>query len=267
MIENINKDVAGEIKQNGIVKIKNFLSLEELNKLSNIVNFYKAPKGDKKSIFLTNFQVLFVKLIKLKFRSLFHTYELSKLKKAKNLDEIAKNFFNKQVDSNYIDGYYSKIDNKDILPWHTDQAYGGHKKPDQKFYNPDNFFLKFFIYLTNVSSNNGCMSYIPKTHKIAYEIRKGIYNKEISYQPYWSLKDFRNIVKDNQNFLNDKIGGEIIKNFLEETKFDDTMEITNKYDYDAEAGTMIIFDEGGIHRGSKPTFNNRMVVRYLIKPI
>ena len=25
MIENINKDVAGEIKQNGIVKIKNFL--------------------------------------------------------------------------------------------------------------------------------------------------------------------------------------------------------------------------------------------------
>ena len=55
MIENINKDVAGEIKQNGIVKIKNFLSLEELNKLSNIVNFYKAPKGDKKSIIFSCF--------------------------------------------------------------------------------------------------------------------------------------------------------------------------------------------------------------------
>lgn len=110
------------------------------------------------------------------------------------------------------------------------------------------------------------MSYIPKTQKIAYEIRKGIYNKEISYQPYWSLKDFRNIVKDNQNFLNKKISSEIIENFLKDTEFEDSINTTNKYDYNATAGTMIIFDEGGIHRGSKPTLNDRMVIRYLIKP-
>ena len=57
-------------------------------------------------------------------------------------------------------------------------------KTRKKFNNPDDFYLKFFIYLTDVSSNNGCMSYIPKSHKIGYEIRKAIYNKEISYQPY-----------------------------------------------------------------------------------
>lgn len=262
----MNNNLAKEIKENGIVKIKNFLSPEELIRLSNIVNFYKAPKASKESIFLTNFKILSIKLLKFKFRSLAHTYELAKFKKNKKLDEIARDFFNKQVNSNYIDGYYSKVDNKDILPWHTDQAYSGKKKPDTKFYNPDNFYLKFFIYLTNVSSNNGCMSYIPKTQKIAYEIRKGIYNKEISYQPYWSLKDFRNIVKDNQNFLNKKISSEIIENFLKDTEFEDSINTTNKYDYNATAGTMIIFDEGGIHRGSKPTLNDRMVIRYLIKP-
>lgn len=262
----MNNNLAKEIKENGIVKIKNFLLPKELIRLSNIVNFYKAPKGDKESVFLTNFKILSIKLLKFKFRSLAHTYELAKFKKKKKLDEIARDFFNKQVNSNYIDGYYSKVDNKDILPWHTDQAYSGKKKPDTKFYNPDNFYLKFFIYLTNVSSNNGCMSYIPKTHKIAYEIRKGIYNKEISYQPYWSLKDFRNIVKDNQNFLNKKTSSEIIENFLKDTEFEDSINTTNKYDYNATAGTMIIFDEGGIHRGSKPTLNDRMVIRYLIKP-
>ena len=262
----MNNNLAKEIKENGIVKIKNFLSPEELIRLSNIVNFYKATKASKESIILTNFNILSIKLLKFKFRSLAHTYELAKFKKNKKLDEIARDFFNKQVNSNYIDGYYSKVDNKDILPWHTDQAYSGKKKPDTKFYNPDNFYLKFFIYLTNVSSNNGCMSYIPKTQKIAYEIRKGIYNKEISYQPYWSLKDFRNIVKDNQNFLNKKISSEIIENFLKDTEFEDSINTTNKYDYNATAGTMIIFDEGGIHRGSKPTLNDRMVIRYLIKP-
>ena len=41
------------------------------------------------------------------------------------------------------------------------------------------------------------------------------------------------------------------------------MQTTNKFDYSAEAGTMIIFDEGGVHRGSKPSLNDRMVIRYL----
>ena len=75
-----------------------------------------------------------------------------------------------------------------------------------------------------------------------------------------------NIVKDNQNFLNKKISSEIIENFLKDTEFEDSINTTNKYDYNATAGTMIIFDEGGIHRGSKPTLNDRMVIRYLIKP-
>tara|TARA_Y100000389_G_scaffold20900_1_gene17951 strand:- start:485 stop:1276 length:792 start_codon:yes stop_codon:yes gene_type:complete len=262
----MNNNFTDEIKENGIVKINNFLSPDELIKLSNIVNFYKAPKGDVNSYFMTNIKVLLIKLLKFKIRKLAHTYELIKFKKTRQLDEIAKNFFNKQVKLNHIDGYYSKVDNKDILPWHTDRSYGGKKKLDIEFYNPDNFFLKFLIYLTNVSSNNGCMSYIPKSHKIAYEVRKGIFNKDISYQPYWSLEDFRNIIEVNLDYFNEKVGVKTIENFLEETKFQDTINTTNKFDYNAEAGTMIIFDEGGIHKGSKPTLNDRMVVRYLFEP-
>mgnify|MGYP005997136953 FL=1 len=110
------------------------------------------------------------------------------------------------------------------------------------------------------------MSYIPKSHKIAYEVRKGIFNKDISYQPYWSLEDFRNIIEVNLDYFNEKVGVKTIENFLEETKFQDTINTTNKFDYNAEAGTMIIFDEGGIHKGSKPTLNDRMVVRYLFEP-
>ena len=80
----MNNNFTDEIKENGIVKIKNFLSPDELIKLSNIVNFYKAPKGDVNSYFMTNIKVLLIKLLKFKIRKLAHTYELIKLKKLDN---------------------------------------------------------------------------------------------------------------------------------------------------------------------------------------
>ena len=48
-----------------------------------------------------------------------------------------------------------------------------------------------------------------------------------------------------------------------ETKFIDENKDTDKYDYSANPGDMIIFDEGGVHRGSKTLKNERVVLRYL----
>ena len=114
-----------------------------------------------------------------------------------------------------IDGYYNSTnDNKDkpVIPWHTDQAYSGSQLKDiKKFVNPNDYTLKFFIYLTDVYKNNGCMSYIPGSHKITYLIRKGIYEKKLDYAPYWSIDqivDFISLEK-NKNYilknLNEKI--------------------------------------------------------------
>ena len=35
------------------------------------------------------------------------------------------------------------------------------------------------------------------------------------------------------------------------------------FGYTAKAGTAIVFDEGGVHKGSRPQQNDRMVLRYL----
>ena len=39
------------------------------------------------------------------------------------------------------------------------------------FNNPNDFF-EIFVYLTDVGPGNGCMSYIPESHKIGYAIKK-----------------------------------------------------------------------------------------------
>jgi hypothetical protein len=265
----MREKLVSEIKEKGIVKIENFLNPNELNKLIKIVSFYSVSKNSPKSYFPVNIKTLILKILKLDFIKFSHSLILWKLKDEKKLDNLAKLFFNKQIKLNFIDAYYSKKSDKTILPWHTDQAYHGQTNVIN-LNHPERFFLKIFIYLTDVSANNGCMSYVPGSHKLGFAIRKAIYEKKIPYQPYWSLKEFKKIINDNlnffQNYLNDP---EIIKIFLDSTnnlENDECNLNNNKFCYSAKAGSAIIFDEGGVHQGSKPQYNDRMVLRYLYGP-
>ena len=162
-----------------------------------------------------------------------------------------------------MDAYYSKISKQDVLPWHTDQAYHG-KKDVQIFNNPDNFFLKIFIFLTDVGPDDGCMSYIPGSHKIGYAIRSAIYKKDIQYQPYWSIKGFKKIVLDNKKYFENYFKNiHIIQNFMQQAEILEKDNAKKKYGYSAKAGSAIVFDEGGVHKGSRPQKIDRMVLRYL----
>ena len=63
-----------------------------------------------------------------------------------------------------------------------------------------------------------------------------------------------------KSYLNDE---NLISDFLEKTKFVEKNEETNDFDFEMPAGGAIIFDEGGVHRGSKTQSSNRIVLRYL----
>jgi hypothetical protein len=261
----MNKKIVQEIKEKGIFKINNFLNNSQISKFSKIVNHYSAPKNDPESYFPVNLKTLSYKIFKLNFTKFFHSLDLWKLEKNKNLNYLADSFFKDKSSLKFIDAYYSKVSNKAILPWHTDQAYHGKISVDQ-YNHPDNFFLKIFIYLTDVGPNNGCMSYIPGSHRIGYAIRKSIYEKKISYQPYWNLVDFRKILFNNKQYFIEYLKDEsILEDFFNKTEplLKDDINKNNNFSYEAKAGSAIIFDEGGVHQGSKPQFNDRMVVRYL----
>ncbi len=108
------------------------------------------------------------------------------------------------------------------------------------------------------------MSYLPGSHKIGYAIRKGIFDKKINYQPYWSVRDFKKIVLDNKSFFDNFLKNpEIIDNFLKQSKIIENDANKEHFGYTAKAGTAIVFDEGGVHKGSRPQQNDRMVLRYL----
>ena len=164
-----------------------------------------------------------------------------------------------------IDGYHNPISENDILPWHSDQAYSGRLNVE-KINSPDLFNFKFFFYLTNVGPSNGCTSYIPGSHKITYAVRSCLFEKKIKYQPFWSIKDLINIIikKENYKEIKQKLSSENeLTNFLNIAESCISNNSFSGYDFYAGPGDVLIFNEGGVHRGSNPTKNERVVLRYL----
>lgn len=259
-------EIKSELKKKGIVKLKKFLDQNELNEVRNIVKHYSAPKNTPKSYYSINAKQLLFKVLKLDLKKLSHDIKILKLAKTKKLKLIAEDVFEKKSYLNFIDGYHSPISDKPVLQWHTDQAYHGAEEKTVGFVNPDHLYLKIFIYLTNVESNNGCMSYIPSSHRLGYAIRKGIFEEKIKYRPYFTLREFRDFIKhkDNNSYIKDQIqNDELIDNLLFKTEFAETGKDSSEFDYKMSAGDAIIFDEGGVHKGSKTLYSERMVLRYL----
>ena len=141
------KKRASEIEKKGIVKIDNFFDIDEIRETSRVIKYYSAPKNTPDSYFPTSLKTIGLKILKLNFIKFFHSLKFLQISKKKKLGKISDEFFKKKSELSFIDAYYSKISNDDVLPWHTAQAYSG-KKDVTIFNHPDSFYLKIFINLT-----------------------------------------------------------------------------------------------------------------------
>lgn len=246
-----------DLKKFGIIKIENFLSITEVEELHSILKKYAVGKGDKKSYFSNNFSKIMIKLIKFDFTRFRDEIKILNFSKKLNLKNMADSYFDDRTYLKMVDGYYNPISNKPILPWHHDCW-------RDSSVHPDDYSLKFFIYLTNVGKNNGCMSYIKKSHLICDAIRRGIYERKLEFGPYREITDFRNYILNKKNFTTIKSlmdDPKIIDEFLDSTEnLNDNLE--HSMDYTAKPGDVIVFNEKGLHRGSSPKKNYRIVLRY-----
>ena len=264
----LNKNQFSELKNFGMVKVQNFINREELEKIKQIIFSYKAPKAHKDTHFANSPRSLLIKLVKGDMKKFKESLYLINLSKKKKLNSIANNYFLKKSSLIAIEGYYTPVSNKEVLDWHCDRSNSNKEKLEHSI-DPYVRSLKFFIYLTDVSSNNGCMSYIPLSNKIAFALKKGILENKIEYKKFQFLRDFRKIIseKNNYNYIKDSLEDKkILDKFLIDTEFIEKGSDTVKFDYNMNAGDAIIFDENGIHKGSKTLNNERLVLRYFFRP-
>ena len=206
--------------------------------------------------------------MKFKFKKFKYANYFFNLSKKLCLKEIADEIFNTESRLTRTDCYVSPKNDDPVLQWHFDHAYSGTKNVT-KYTHPEAETIKFFFHLTDVSFDNGCLGYIPKSHIIAFGLKKGIYEGALKYTPYWSLNEFRKtiLINENYTYLKKIVNENILNGFLENTEpsiFNDESEL--KYNFQPiKAGGAIIFNDSGAHRGSKTQITERLVLRFFFK--
>lgn len=260
------KNYVEKIKANGFISIDNFLDREEIKKIDNCLKKISSKninKGDKRSYYPVSIKTKFVKLLKFDFYSIKSSLILQNIAKKLDLNKIAETYFGSDVVLSMIDSYYSPISKKNIIDWHSDMTFDPNKN-----YNIKDASLKFFFYLTNTQSDNGCLAFIPHSNLITKALAQLIIEKKIPFNPYWNLFDLRTLIliEQNRNLISRIVGKEKVDTFLKNTEFiEGELKDTKKFDIEMEKGGVVIFDEFGVHRGSMPSKTPRQVLRFFYR--
>ena len=264
---NGNTVIAKSVQSNGFFRKENWLSPRDVEKTRRIILSLKPRKAEKLSLVPYKFTSFLLKFCKFDFKALARSYFFLKLANKLELRNIAEEIFEEKAQLYGIDFYYNLKSDKPVVEWHCDTAYSG-RKDVKKFINQENYSIKFFFYLTDVSTDNGSLSYIPKSNKITYALKKGIFEGVLKYKPYWSLSEYRKLIQEKEyyDYIKNLVGEDVICKFLEVSNFEENKtDSKHLFNNEMKKGGAIIFDEAGIHKGSKTKFSDRAVLRFFYK--
>lgn len=259
--------IVRQVSEFGFAKLPNFLNYDEIEASLNMVKgkIKGTDSGQYGQYIPHNLKIILIKFLKLDFVRLKQGLEIrNMIRKRPQLKQISDGIFKCKSRLAFVDGYCLKRD-KEIF-WHSDGVLLKSLKTDK---------LLILIYLTKVSQNNGCMGYISKSHKIIKQIKKGLIEKKINIENKnrenlplggnFSFDYLKKLILDRKNYeylkenLEDKKN---LDNFI--TKIDSIGKNSNLDDAASEmnAGDAIIFDQSGIHGGTKSTLNERLILRF-----
>jgi len=267
-IFNRDSAIINSINQKGYAKLDNFFDEKDVSlinlKLDNILK-KKYTKGSY--YYPTSIMSLLTTFAKFNVKKFVQGIFLMNLAKKYKLKKISDEYFGKKTELLTIDSYFSPRSNEMIVDWHSDVPVDIQEYPD-KYTNWDRS-LKFFIYVSDVDTNNGCLAFLPNSNLICKKVVDLILKKKVKVGRITELSKLRYEIINNQNLKNllegdPKLGKEIIQKFLNDTQFI-TKGDTSQFDLPMKRGGVIIFDEFGFHRGGPPTKTDRVVLRFFFK--
>jgi len=255
-----------KVQTDGFCVIENFLDIKDLKLMQETTKNYSLEKGNNSGKYAISNKSLLIKLIKFDFKKIYYSFLLKKFADKFNFRDTSNKILQCNTELTNIDTYFNNVSSEPVLDWHCDLSNKNSFKRG-KIVNPEMVSIKFFFYLTNVYTNNGCLSYIPGSHAVVKELGRLIFSKEIDYEYYWSLKALTALIKrgDIRKKLEKKLNNEVIEKFLINS---DKILIEKKndiFDLPSKKGGLVIFDEYGVHRGSKIEKEPRKVIRFFYR--
>lgn len=174
--------------------------------------------------------------------------------------DFARRYYAQDVHLDHIISIESPRSDEAITAWHTDANF---KADDLR--PPDRFTLKFFIYLNDVDASNGAFSYARGTHRLVTALREGFFRRRLSH--FWTgrFPDIKTGLKsaDAVKWVRETAGQDALDAFENAASRTGDGEKGSDKDYlCGPAGTLVIFDDRGIHRGGIPREKERSILRY-----
>tara|TARA_A100001011_G_C14055075_1_gene733628 strand:+ start:34 stop:873 length:840 start_codon:yes stop_codon:yes gene_type:complete len=269
--------ISNDVKNLGVFSKNDFLDEDDFKFVSN--SLIELVKKQKKIYFPVSLKQFLIKFIKFEFKKSLTSKKLIDISNKLKLKKIASNILGKEAFLETLDCYLSIKSNKQILEWHNDIGFNPNTRSENDFLKEAQATIKnkregssrgvkFFVYLTDVKSNNGALGVIPYSHKIVTALTKLIVENKIDVKPYWKLKDLREFIfsKNIKESIIELVKSDELNRFIDYSKFIDNSEKdTFDFDYEMRKNSVVVFDELCVHRGSAPIENDRLVLRYLYR--
>mgnify|MGYP001162358697 FL=1 len=269
--------ISNDVKNLGVFSKDDFLDEDDFKFVSK--SLIELVKKQKKIYFPVSLKQFLIKFIKFEFKKSLTSKKLIDISNKLKLKKIASNILGKEAFLETLDCYLSIKSNKQILEWHNDIGFNPNTRSENDFLKEAQATIKnkregssrgvkFFVYLTDVKSNNGALGVIPYSHKIVTALTKLIVENKINIKPYWKLKDLREFIfsKNIKESIIKLVKSDELNRFIDYSKFIDNSEKdTFDFDYEMRKNSVVVFDELCVHRGSAPIENDRLVLRYLYR--
>ena len=255
------------LRRNGILKKDGFFSADVIRQIADTTIRLRETaqlheKPSRKWLLTSPFHAL--------IRSLRHQTRndlkyLSDVALQCGFRRFSSLYFGEPVRLSHIMSIESPVSDEPITCWHTD----ANTVPPKLPLPPNRFTLKCFVYLNDIDSNNGAFAYLPKSHRLVVAIRECIYNRTLPFHETSEVEEIRAACSSPQvlSVVLKMISQQDIDDFLSTTEaLISETEATHEHDLTGRAGTLLIFDDRGLHRGGIPKSSNRSILRYNYLP-
>lgn len=154
-----------------------------------------------------------------------------------------------------IVGIESLPEHKIVTQWHVDGTLDCISRPG-------NARIKLFFYLNDVSSRNGAFSYVPGSHKLLDELHRKMHSgilRPVIIRDLSTLRQFFIGKVPLVSVQSQKIANDIFSNI------ESDLAPAGPYSLEGPAGTLIVFDERGLHRGGDIAIGKRSILRISLR--
>lgn len=246
--------IVDALARDGVVKIDGFLAQDALKAVRAELETARASLRDVPSPPPQRGPSLYPTSMLVHGR-LREISEISRVMTSPTLEAVRKFILGWDSYVSDIVGIESLPEHKIVTQWHVDGTL-------DCIANPGSARIKLFFYLNDVTSRNGAFSYVPGSQKLLDTLHRRMHDGELEAVSIRDLSTLREYFTDHSPELPEdlrKIADEMFSGISSDAA------PCGPYSLEGPAGTLIVFDERGLHRGGDISEGQRSILRISLR--